>query len=254
MDAVGHAEGFRLGHQRGFARSIPGDHQMSVRELRRAAGEGAQPVSDAFLVDQAADHPDQRGIRREVEVLAQRRPCHFAIQRLESQPVVDGRNFGGRRALDGHAEARDRPRNGDPGAGQPPKQAVQQPHRQQSAKVVVVVAAGNDRAEAQAFRRRHAVQVGVDQVSVDDVGVLSAQRAAQPTDHAEIEVALDRNPRHRDAIGFEQRHEIVDRLGGVFDQQQRDVDAARLERGQQNRQVTLRPGDPGRLDDVSDFH
>ncbi len=89
---------------------------------------------------------------------------------------------------------------------------------------------------------------------MDDIGALSAQGAAQPTDQAQVKVMVDANAGDRDAARLEQRHEIVNRLGRVFDQQQRDIDAARLERGQENGQVTFGSGDAGRLDDVGDFH
>ena len=86
------------------------------------------------------------------------------------------------------------------------------------------------------------------------IGAQIAQGAAQPPDHAQIEVAVNRDARHRNARRRQFGHHIIDGMRRVFEQQQRHVHAARLERGQQDQQVAFRAGDARRLDDVDDFH
>ncbi|MFN8448236.1 MAG: hypothetical protein U0521_06515 [Anaerolineae bacterium] len=150
----------------------------------RDAGEGAHAVSDALLLDQPADHADQRRVFRQSRsrIAASRRPPRDPL--FQRQPVIYGRDFADGCAFDLDAEMGDGVRDGDPGAGEAPQQVVERAHRLAAAEGVVVVTAGDDRAHARALGGDCAVQVGVDQVGVDDGGAQVAQRGAQPPDHA----------------------------------------------------------------------
>ena len=103
-------------------------------------------------------------------------------------------------------------------------------------------------------RRRPAVDVGVDEVGVHQVGPLGADRAddvaRQPRAH--VEAAADRPV--RDAEPVERLVEAVRVRPGHVEPQEARVDAALAQRGQQRQQMTLRAAHPGQLVEVEDLH
>ncbi len=94
-----------------------------------------------------------------------------------------------------------------------------------------------------------AVDVGVDEVRVDDVG--APQRAPEAADHARVELVPHRQPHRLD------RELLVERLripGGIVEADEHRLDPERREPGQQREQVPLRAADPPHPMDMGDLH
>lgn len=119
---------------------------------------------------------------------------------------------------------------------------------------VVIVTALHQMPNARPARRQRAIQVGVQQMCMNDIRLIELELIAQTADDADIGVPGDRNALNENAARFHQGGVIIQRLPRIVHQDQADIEMMLTQTGQQSQQVTLCTCDAGCLDDVYYTH
>ena len=149
-------------------------------------------------------------------------------------------------------EGTDRVRDRDQAPGRPGEGAVDVAERPEQ--VAVVVVPGRDGRDSEQTGGCAAVDVGVDEMRVDEVGPFRADRAMDVARHARTGVEAAPDGAVRDAQPVELLVETREVGSGNVEAEEASVDAALAQRGQQCEQVPLGAADPGELVQVEDLH
>ena len=149
-------------------------------------------------------------------------------------------------------EGADRVRDRDQAAGRPGEGAVDVAERPEQ--VAVVVVAGRDGRDPEQAGGRASVDVGVDEMRMNEVGPFRADRAINVARHSRTGVEAAPDGAVRDAQPVELLVEPREVGSGYVEAQEASVDAAPAQRGQQREQVPLGAADAGELVQVEDLH
>jgi hypothetical protein len=201
-----------------------------------------------LLLDQAADRERERRSVRDPRLLRGRRRGRG---RELVEPVPD-RDELARIVAGALEEDADRVRDRDDparAAGECPVHVAERAEQ-----VAVVVVARGDEGRARRGGRDRAVDVGMDEVRVQEVGPLGAHGQdhvpRQPRGH--VEAAADAPVRHLERV--EALVEAVRVRPGDVEAEDARVDAASAEGGEQGEEVVLRAAHAGELVQVEDLH
>ena len=224
------------------------DREPRLRQARVDERERAEERRVVLLRDQAADGDRERCLGRYPRRLrgrsggGGRQLVEAVVNRHELCRIVTGTL---EKAAHGVGD-RDQP------AGRARERAVDVAKRAEQ--VAVVVVAGRDGRDPQQLRRCAAVDVGVNEVRMDEVGPLDPDGADQVTQHprADVEPAADRAVGHAEPV--ELRVEAAEVAPRHVQPEKARVDPALPQRGQQGQQVALGAADPGQLVQVDDLH
>ncbi len=228
------------GPELGVERPVAGELERHVRELRACPCERLEQDAVTLDLDQPADERETRHTGGSGRRRPRVEPVVHDLEPLLLEALALGQ-VAGEPCGDGDVDVRE-PRYGAVCGGERPAAAER----------VEPVLRRDEQRDAREAAGGEPVEVRVDEMRVEHVRPQAADRAEEPAEDERVDggahpEALDRDADHLEPVG-----ELGCARLALVQHQQADVVPARSERGEEEQEVVLGPGDARDLRDVDD--